>query len=342
LRRRRRSFRRIIGENNTEAMHLEAWYAGEKLLDFNDTEWDSDKCVRSEATLPSDGTRIDSNIGISLKGIFMLYGKHRSNTIDSLTSRQDCNLAILSFIFGGNLHVLEKNYMPYRVFTQEVHSTFFTTRRELVFEVPKEIESFRIYLSPERFLDLLARYHGRFSVYADKVKHSIAFNLPETAMPITPRMKHVIREILQHQVTDQGLSAVFYETKITELFGCQLEQMSNAKTTPNVPTLEKSKLIEVKRILEENYLNPPTLEQLSRLVGTNENKLKRGFKQQFGHTVYNYVLHYRMQNAAEWLDNKALSLEEIASKAGYTDGAHFSRAFKKVFGVPPGKYRGNV
>jgi AraC family transcriptional regulator, transcriptional activator of the genes for pyochelin and ferripyochelin receptors len=91
--------------------------------------------------------------------------------------------------------------------------------------------------------------------------------------------------------------------------------------------------------LEENYVNPPTVTQLARLTGVNENKLKTGFKQQFGHSVYNYLLNYRMERAIEMMEQTTFSLDEIAEKVGYTDCAHFSRAFKKVYGVPPGKFR---
>jgi AraC-like DNA-binding protein len=254
-------------------------------------------------------------------------------------SKQDSDLAILSFQLGGEINVCDNNYKPYRLFIDEVHSTFFTNKRELIFQVPPVFENFRIYLSPSKFIDLLAKYHGRFSDYADKVNRSEYFNMFSSDLPITPQMKTIIREILSHKIHDTILSMVYYETKICELFGCQLEQAASATQSIVNSSVDKAKWKEAKLILEQNYMYPPSLSQLAKLIGTNENKLKSGFKQQFGHSVYNNLLHYRMAQAVKLMHNDKISLEEIAHQLGYVDSAHFSRAFKKVYDMPPGKSR---
>lgn len=320
-------------------MHLQAWYGNTQWLDFQDESWGSNYCSRVEQNPEFMAGSVDHNIMISWKGSFVLYGKHKSDRVETVVSKQDSDLAILSFQLAGEMNVCENDYKPYRLFTDEVHSTFYTNKRELIFQVPLVFENFRIYLSPSKFLDLLAKFHGRFSDYADKVNRSENFNMFSSDLPITPQMKTIIREILSHKIHDTLLSMVYYETKITELFGCQLEQAASATQSIVNSSADKAKWKEAKLILEQNYMEPPSLAQLAKLVGTNENKLKTGFKQQFGHSVYNYLLHYRMEQAVNWMHDEQISLDEIAHRLGYADSAHFSRAFKKVYDIPPGKFR---
>jgi AraC-like DNA-binding protein len=46
-----------------------------------------------------------------------------------------------------------------------------------------------------------------------------------------------------------------------------------------------------------------------------------------------------MEKAIVMMEDEKLSLDEIAFLVGYTDSAHFSRAFRKEKGIPPGQYR---
>lgn len=243
------------------------------------------------------------------------------------------------------MNVNEKDYEPYRIFENDVHITFFTNKRDLVFEAPAIFENFRIILSPEKFQDLLAKFHGRFSDYASKINRGEYFNLYEMPLPITPKMKMIIHDILNHKVGDSILSKVFYETKITELFGCQLEQVyaSHQQQSSDLSAADRKKIQEARELLIRNLqAEPPSIPHLARLVGTNENKLKRGFNQVYGKSIYNYLLNYRMDKAIELMESGNHSLDEIAGKVGYADSAHFSRAFRKVKGIPPGQYRREI
>ncbi len=244
---------------------------------------------------------------------------------------------------NGQFRVDEKNYEPYRVFENEMHNTFFTNKRELVFKAPPVFENFRVILSPEKFLELLAKFHGRFSVYAEKVTRGEYFNLFDEPLALTPKIKMVIREILAHRITDPILSKVYYETKITELFGCQLEQWYSSRkpiVTQQLSDADKRKIYAAREILLHDIASePPTAEALSRLVGTNEYLLKKGFKQLYGNSVFNYLISHRVEKAIELMNDTTLSLDEIAVRVGYADSAHFSRAFKRIKGIPPGQFR---
>ncbi|HPR31347.1 MAG TPA: AraC family transcriptional regulator [Prolixibacteraceae bacterium] len=323
-------------------MLLEAWHDSEQIIHLSDLTFPPAYCTREERVIQSENSS-DNQILISMKGCFILYGFHKGESIANVLSKQDCDLGILSFQLGGNFQVREKNYDPYRFFETDVHQTFFSTKRELRFEMPSEFENFRIYLSPLHFQELLARYHGRFSTYADRIKRSESFNLLENPLPITPRMKILINEILTHKIQDPLLSCVYYETKITELFGFQLEQIYCGKQRgKHLTRADKAKMEQARQLLIRNLSGAPSIEQLARLVATNESKLKHAFKEHFGYSIYNYLLHQRVEKSIELMARDTLSLDEIAEQVGYTDVAHFSRAFKKVKGMPPGAFRKRI
>lgn len=61
------------------------------------------------------------------------------------------------------------------------------------------------------------------------------------------------------------------------------------------------KIHHARAIIEQEYLNPPSLHQLALRVGTNECTLKRGFKTVFGTTVFGHIFEYRMKMACRYL-----------------------------------------
>lgn len=83
--------------------------------------------------------------------------------------------------------------------------------------------------------------------------------------------------------------------------------------------------------------SPPTIDWLARRVGLNTSKLKKGFKQVFGKSIYAYFLTERMYKAKQLL--MANSVTETAILMGYSNVSHFSAAFRKQFGVLPKEMR---
>ncbi len=52
-----------------------------------------------------------------------------------------------------------------------------------------------------------------------------------------------------------------------------------------------------------------------------------------------YLLHLRLNRAAELIQNSDLMIREISDQLGFSDPYNFSRAFRRAFGVPPGHMR---
>lgn len=92
-------------------------------------------------------------------------------------------------------------------------------------------------------------------------------------------------------------------------------------------------------ILTERAVQPPTIEELSKMVFLNQQKLKAGFSKQYHMTIGEYTNSLRMAMGASLLSTTDFSVSQIAKETGYQYSANFSKMFKKYFGVSPLEYR---
>ena len=93
------------------------------------------------------------------------------------------------------------------------------------------------------------------------------------------------------------------------------------------------------RHLSQRLSTPPTVEQLARLVGTNEKRLSRAFRDELGQTVFEYLRSERLRVAQRLLTCSSLNIAQIAEEIGFSSAANFSTAFRDRFGVTPSAYR---
>ncbi len=102
---------------------------------------------------------------------------------------------------------------------------------------------------------------------------------------------------------------------------------------------EQAALYRARDILIERYSDPPTIAQLSKMVLLNEYKLKQGFRELFGKTMHEFLRGFKMANAKSLLDNRNLTISQIAYEVGYLNVSHFARAFRKEYGKNPSDFR---
>jgi AraC-like DNA-binding protein len=94
----------------------------------------------------------------------------------------------------------------------------------------------------------------------------------------------------------------------------------------------------VREILKSRLSEPPSLEELGRLVGCSPFYLSRLFSQEMGITTQQYLRQIRMERAAELLRTGKCNVTEAALEVGYNSLSHFSAAFHDTFGCCPGLY----
>jgi len=97
-------------------------------------------------------------------------------------------------------------------------------------------------------------------------------------------------------------------------------------------------IVRARKIIIENMASPPTIPQLAKMARVNQFKLKKGFKELFGNTIYGYLREERMKHAKNLLEHGNKNVSETAWDVGYTNVSHFIETFRKHYGVSPGKY----
>lgn len=101
-------------------------------------------------------------------------------------------------------------------------------------------------------------------------------------------------------------------------------------------TSSTPKMLAAKRILEERYIQPPTLAEVAKAVGTSEFYLLRNFKRHFTFTPYAYAQFLRTEHFFwELLDADDRRIADIASDSGFGDYSTFHRRMRAMTGVAP-------
>lgn len=157
---------------------------------------------------------------------------------------------------------------------------------------------------------------------------------------ITPSMSVVLNQMLNFNL-NSSIKSLYFKGKAYELLSlffnknedADLEQCPFLVDVSNVAKLKKAKDIIISQMEE-----PPTLKELSETIGLSLKKLKEGFKQVYGNTVYGFLLDYKLEVARKLLDSGSYNVNEVGDRVGYSTASHFIAAFKKKYGTTPKKY----
>ncbi|MEO8235820.1 MAG: AraC family transcriptional regulator [Flavobacterium sp.] len=79
----------------------------------------------------------------------------------------------------------------------------------------------------------------------------------------------------------------------------------------------------------------PSLKELSREFGTNEHKLKDGFRHFFKSSIYQFYNEARLKRAKYMIEHTALPLKSISVLNGFNNYPNFSKSFKKYYTISP-------
>ncbi|MEL6671870.1 MAG: AraC family transcriptional regulator [Bacteroidota bacterium] len=222
------------------------------------------------------------------------------------------------------------------------HNLLYAPRLDLEIENQSlEIETLGIFFKPAFFLSWAVQGNEGLQRMAEAVSQERSTLLSPHWQPNPQAMMLLIREMLHHPY--QGpLADMFLRAKCLELLVLQAHAYEKwPGSAPSFNETDTSRLFAARDLLDQQWENPPTLALLARTVGLNEYKLKKGFRQVIGTTVFGYVHQLRMQRAQQLLLSSELTAKEIAYETGYSSPQHFARAFKREFGVSPNRMRKN-
>ena len=189
----------------------------------------------------------------------------------------------------------------------------------------------------------IKKFHTLFSNEAEHIPFLSEENLDKKYYgeeDISPSMAIVLNQIF-HYNQNSSIKNLYLKGKGYELLSLYFNRNEdpNAEHCPflideeNVSKIKRAKEIVIARMSE-----PPGLQELADEVGLNLKKLKVGFKQIYGDSVYSYLFDYKMEFARRLLDSGSHNVNEVGLKIGYSTSSHFIAAFKKKYGTTPKKY----
>lgn len=190
-----------------------------------------------------------------------------------------------------------------------------------------------------RFYEIRIGFSHFEKLMGDFCPHSSGM-FSNTPFAITPEMYAIVSQLTNTAYLGQ-MKTLFLEAKMTELFLLQLQQQRqfSEKKTFSFKKSDKDKIYDARQLLKEHLNEFVTISRLAQLVGINKRKLALGFKEIFGYTVYQYIIDLKMQTAKSLLLDGNMNVNEIAYHIGYQNSQHFISAFKRKFGISPGKMK---
>jgi AraC family transcriptional regulator len=182
---------------------------------------------------------------------------------------------------------------------------------------------------------------GKLKTITDEVLQFVHPSSFSKILPLCGRTRQVLEALLSHSYTDSieniyinaqtqmlllySLECMLGDDKEIETFQCKF--LANEA--------DREKIVKAREILLQHIGEPITIKELSRKVAINECYLKKGFKELYGTTIFDFYQSQRMEHARYLLYEKGLTVTEVSMMLGYSSISHFSTAFKKQTGLKP-------
>ena len=189
----------------------------------------------------------------------------------------------------------------------------------------------------------IEKFHGLFSQEANYITFLSEDNRDKKYYKdgkISPSMAITLNQIVNYNL-NSSIKNLYFKGKAYELLSlyfnkgedADIEQCPFLVDESNVAKIKKAKDVIITRMSE-----PPTLQELSDEIGLPLKKLKEGFKQIYGDSVFSFLFDYKMEVARKLLESGAHNVNEVGLRVGYSTASHFIAAFKKKYGITPKKY----
>ena len=110
---------------------------------------------------------------------------------------------------------------------------------------------------------------------------------------------------------------------------------SSRQAQTQVGNLQRYYVDKAIRFISKRYTEDISVEDIAQHCGLNRSYLGKLFREEIGVTTQEFLIQYRMRIACLYLKNTDVSIGTIAASVGYANQLHFSRAFRKVYGMSP-------
>ena len=189
----------------------------------------------------------------------------------------------------------------------------------------------------------IRKFHSLFSKEADYIPFLSTENKEKKYYAqegVSPAIAVVLSQIMNYNL-HPSIKELYIRGKVYELISLYFNKSTDAdlEQCPFLVDEDNVKRIrQAKEIMISHMAEPPSLPELAKEVGLSLKKLKEGFKQIYGDSVYSFLFDYKMEHARRLLATGQNNVNEVGLKVGYSTSSHFIAAFKKKYGTTPKKY----
>ncbi|WP_395046249.1 helix-turn-helix transcriptional regulator [Flavobacterium sp.] len=266
--------------------------------------------------------------------------RFQNDTDEMISFERQVNNGLIQFHFGlkGNAKF---------IFNQGNYTLDLKEEKSLLFYNPQKELPLHLEIGPKSWLISILvsirKFHGLFSTDTEHIPFLSDENRDKKYYGeenISPSMAIVLNQMFHYNL-NPSIKNLYYKGKGYELLSLFFNRSEdpNAEQCPFLIDEENVlKIKKAKEIIIANMAEPPGLQELADEIGLNLKKLKMGFKQIYGDTVYGFLFDYKMEQARKLLDSGSYNVNEVGLKIGYSTGSHFIAAFKKKFATTPKKY----
>lgn len=264
--------------------------------------------------------------------------KNESDNLQVITKDLSNDVMQFHFVLKGKGNFVFNNGAYSIPVNEESSLTLYNPQRGLPIHLEVQPSSWIISV-----IISIKKFHNLFSTEAEFIPflNKDAIDRKHYAQTnITPSMSVVLYQIMNFNL-HSSVKKLYYKAKVYELLSLLFNKPEGTddESCPfKTDEEETMKIKHAKDILLKNMAEPPTLQELADEIGLNIKKLKQGFKQVYGDTVYGFLFDYKMEYARKLLDSGTYNVNEVGNRIGYSTASHFIAAFKKKFGTTPKKY----
>jgi AraC-like DNA-binding protein len=233
------------------------------------------------------------------------------------------------------------------IFNQGNYTLNLKEEKSLLLYNPQKELPLNLILEPQTWvisvIISIKKFHALFSTEASYITFLSGENQDKkyyNESDISPSMAIVLSQLFHYNL-HPNIKNLYYKGKGYELLSLYFNRSEDPDAEQCPFLIDEENVMKIKKAKEiviANMAEPPGLQELADQVGLNLKKLKMGFKQIYGDTVYGFLFDYKMDCARKLLDSGSYNVNEVGLKIGYSTGSHFIAAFKKKFATTPKKY----
>ena len=233
------------------------------------------------------------------------------------------------------------------IFNQGNYTLDLKEEKALLLYNPQKELPLNLFLEPQTWvisvIISIKKFHALFSSEASYIPFLSGENQDKkyyNECDISPSMAIVLSQLFHYNL-HPNIKNLYYKGKGYELLSLYFNRSEDPDAEQCPFLIDEENVMKIKKAKEiviANMAEPPGLQELADQVGLNLKKLKMGFKQIYGDTVYGFLFDYKMECARKLLDSGSYNVNEVGLKIGYSTGSHFIAAFKKKFATTPKKY----